>query len=323
MEDAVFSKFKRDITVDVLRGLAILMMVCGNLPTVLSVEPYPLWLVLCNAWAAPLFITISGMMVVFTAKTKGHGLKYFSFRGTMLIIVGLLIELFILGSYPFTFFQILYLIGVSLPIAYLFSRLKGLPRWVIVVIFFLSHPFLQETLKHVNHIVHRFIVDGWFPIFPWLGFSLLGANLAYLRWEFNSHGAVRKNFNFLIGASVLTVGVVFWAFTFHCFSWPSIGYVISAIGVILVLFPLIDCKPSLILYKPMQVLGEAPLFMYVLHLCLLYYVIAPTWSKINLEIFLSIFLIISLFMVLLAYGLRVLKSRWKSRPFIIRFLFGS
>lgn len=315
-------EIKRDETVDILRGLAILMMVCGNLPTVVHVEPYPFWLVLFNAWAAPLFITISGMMVFFTAHRKGHRLKYFLFRGAMLIMVGLLIEVFMLGGYPFMFFQILYLIGISLSIAYLFSRLGGLLRWIIVTAFFLMHPFLQEILKHTNHMAHRFIVDGWFPIFPWLGFSLFGVNLAYLRWKQDSCGIAENGFKFLAGISVMALGGIIWAFTFHRYSWPSIGYTISAIGVILALFSIIDHKPSLILYRPMQVLGESSLFMYILHLSILYYVVAPTWREVNLETFLFVYLIITLSMVLVAYGLRVLKRLWKNRPFIIRFLFG-
>lgn len=310
------------MTVDVLRGLAVLMMVCGNLPTVLSMEYYPFWLVLCNAWAAPLFIVISGMMVAFTTQTRGHGLKYFLFRGTLLIIVGLIIEVFMLGGYPFMFFQILYLIGVSLPIAYLFSHLGATLRWLTVIIFFLSYPLIQETLKPADPVIHRFIVDGWFPIFPWLGFSLLGVNLAYLRWKPSSNAAMWKNFAFS-GIGISAFGGFIWWLTFHYYSWPSVGYVISAVGVILMLFPLVDYKPSLILYKPLQALGESSLFMYILHLSLLYYIVAPTWSEVNLETFLMIYMTISSFMVLVAYGLRGLKRRWKNRPFIVRFFIGS
>ena len=298
------------------------MMICGNLPTVLSIEYYPFWLVLCNAWAAPLFIVISGMMVVFTTQTKGHRLKYFLARGTLLIIVGLLIEVFMLGGYQFMFFQILYLIGISLPTAYLFAHLNTLSRWITVIIFFLSHPLLQEILKHANHIIHRFIVDGWFPIFPWLGFSLLGVNLAYLRWKPNSPTVMWKNFAFS-GIGILAFGGFIWWLTFHYYGWPSVGYVISAIGVILVLFPIVDYKTSLILYKPLQALGESSLFMYVLHLSLIYYIVAPTWSEVSLETFLLIYIAISSFMVLVAYGLRVLKGIWKNRPFIVRFFLGS
>ncbi|MDW8040475.1 MAG: heparan-alpha-glucosaminide N-acetyltransferase domain-containing protein [Nitrososphaerota archaeon] len=317
----MFPERKRDLTIDVLRGLAVLMMVCGNLPTVLFLEYYPFWLVLCNAWAAPFFIMISGMMVVFTAQTREHRLKYFLARGVLLIIVGLLIEVFMLGGYPFMFFQILYLIGVSLPIAYLFSHLNALSRWITVIVFFLLHPLLQETLKHADHLVHRFIVDGWFPVFPWLGFSLLGVNLAFLRWGFNSPTIRRKRLAFL-GSITLTFGSLLWGLTFHLYPWPSIGYVVSAVGVMLTLLPIVDYKPSFILYKPLQVLGEAPLFMYILHLSLLHYVVAATWSHVNLETFLLIYITVSLFMVLVACGLRILKDKWRSRPFIVRFFLG-
>ncbi len=109
----------------------------------------------------------------------------------------------------------------------------------------------------------------------------------------------------LFQGGILAFGSFIWWFTFHYYSWPSVGYVVSAIGVILLLFPIVDYKPSLILYKPLQVLGESSLFMYVLHLSLIHYVVASTWSKVNLETFLLIYVAFSSFMVLVAYGLRV------------------
>ncbi|MEM3697337.1 MAG: heparan-alpha-glucosaminide N-acetyltransferase domain-containing protein [Candidatus Bathyarchaeia archaeon] len=315
--------YKRDVTIDILRGLAVLFMVCGNLPTVLSVEPYPFWLVLYNAWAAPLFIVIAGMMVAFTTQTKGHKLKYFLARGILLIIVGALIEVIIFKSNPFMFFQILYLIGTSLPIAYLFSRLNAFSQWLTVISLFSFTPLLQEFLKYTDYVVHRLIVDGWFPIFPWLGFSLLGVNLANLRWKYKSPIMLKRNVTFLIGVTILTLGGITWWLTFYYYSWPSIGFVISAIGVILILFSIVDYKPSLIIYKPLQVLGESSLFMYILHLFLIRWIIAGIWLEVDLQTFLLIYIVMSFFMIAVAYGLRVLKAKWRSRPFIIRFLLGS
>jgi len=312
-------------------------------------EPHPFGLRLYGSFAAPLFILISGMMVFFTAKTKGHGLKYFLSRGLMIITVGAFIDVLIWRIYPFTTVDVLYLIGISLPLAYLFLRLNNLSRWVIMIFIFLATPALQKVLGYTDYptefslmgeltivignqtnIINHWIVDGWFPIFPWLGFSFLGVNLANLRWDTVNFG---KKFFSLIGICTMAFGSIIWwlypgklltrAGYSELFYPPAFGYLISAIGLIIILFSIVDRKPSVIAYKPLQVLGESALFMYVLHLTLIEYVIVPTWQDEKLQTFLLIYIVLSSLLILVAYGLRALKTKWKNRPFLIKFLLGS
>jgi hypothetical protein len=42
-----------------------------------------------------------------------------------------------------------------------------------------------------------------------------------------------------------------------------------------------------------------------------------------MQSFLFIYLGLSFFLILISYGLRILKSNWKDRPFIIQFLLGT
>ena len=91
----------RDIPVDVLRGLAITIMVGANLIPSLLVPPAPFWLRLVSSIAAPLFIFLSGMMVALSCRLRHHTLSYFLLRGGFVIGIGALIELVRAGFGPF------------------------------------------------------------------------------------------------------------------------------------------------------------------------------------------------------------------------------
>jgi uncharacterized membrane protein len=337
----------RDITIDTLRGFAIFTMVAANMAPYFLIEPHPFLFRFYGSFAAPLFILISGMMVALTAQTKGHDWKYFLIRGALIITVGALIDVVMWNIYPFTTVDVLYLIGISLPIAYFFSRLNKSSQWLIVLIIFLATPLLQNIFGYSDYptefnltgeqtiivenqtsIFNHWLVDGWFPIFPWLGFSLLGVLLANLRLKYKKF---EKNV-LLLGISILVLGNIIWYFFpgklltragySEVFYPPTIGYIISAIGLILMLFSIVDYNPTFIMYKPLQALGESALFMYIFHLALGRYIIANIWPKGNLQTFLILYIGIIFFLILIAYGLRILKSNWKDRPFIIRFLLG-
>lgn len=345
----------RDRTVDILRGLAIFTMVGANMAASVAAQPHPFGLRLYGSFAAPMFILLSGMMVAFTAQTKEYGWKHFLLRGAMIMTMGVFVDVVIWnGVCPFVDVDVLYLIGLSIPLAYFYLRLKTSSQWVVIVLIFLMTPFLQKILgytEYVNpiylwgeqaepvpvttetNIFNHWIVDGWFPIFPWLGFSLLGVKFAYQRWKYQTFGIFGKKSLLFLGLGFLTFGsVIWWIYpgrlliredASELFYPPTIGYILTAIGLILTLFYIVDWKPSLFIYKPLRSLGESSLFMYVIHIPFIEYVISPIWSKQSVQIFLFIYIGFLFFLILLAHGLRVLKSRWRDRPFIIKFLLGT
>jgi len=344
----------RDITIDILRGLAIFTMVAANMAGSVVAQPHPFGLRFYGSFAAPLFILLSGMMVAFTAQTKGHEWKYFLLRGAVIMMVGLFVDVVIWnGVCPFVDVDVLYLIGLSVPLAFLYLHLGTSSQWVVIVLIFLLTPFLQKILGYTEYvnpiylwgqqiktvpvktqtsIFNHWIVDGWFPIFPWLGFSLLGVNFAHQRWKYQTFNTFGKKSILLLGLGILTLGsVIWWLYpgslltreeASELFYPPTVGYIITTIGLILTLFYIVDRKPSLFIYKPLRALGESSLFMYMIHIPLIEYVISPIWSKQNVQAFLLIYIGLSVFLILVAYGLRVLKAKWNKRPFIIRFLLG-
>jgi len=123
----------RDIPVDLLRGLAITIMVGANLIPYLLAPPAPFWLRLVSSVAAPLFIFISGMMVALSCRTKHYTLSYFLLRGGFVIGIAAFLDLFVMGFVPFIDTDVLYLIGISLPLAYLFLSLGKRTRLAILI----------------------------------------------------------------------------------------------------------------------------------------------------------------------------------------------
>jgi uncharacterized membrane protein len=290
------------------------------------------------------------MMVVFTTHTKGHALGYFLVRGMMVIFAGTLVDVFIWKIIPFMTADVLYLIGLSLPLAYLFLKIRTLPRWAFVVLILGVTPILQNILRYTDYpaeyslwgeptafvanptsIFNHWVIDGWFPIFPWLGFSFLGVNLALLRWKSNSN-SFKKNITLWLGISLLILGIVIWVFHptslstrdgySELFYPPTLAYIIAAVGIIVVLFWSVDRSVSVILYRPLQALGESALFMYMLHLAIIEYILIPLWPRQSFQAFLLIYIGLAFFLILIAVGLKALKTTWKDRPYVIRFLLG-
>lgn len=242
----------------------------------------------------------------------------------------------------------LYLIGISLPLAYLSLKLKIQIRALLVAIIFLATPILQGLLGYASYpadfdfylwvdpaitsvpsVLHHWVIDGWFPIFPWLGFMLLGTILMSIRQRWQSNG---ENKLLLLGICMLTVGGLLWwlyqgsLFTREGYSemfYPAtIGFIVTAVGLIAALFSLVDRKPELAIYKPLQVLGEVSLFIYILHYSIIGLILEPYLAESSFNLFLVIYAVFIIFLLAVAYGLRLLKRRWTQGPFIIRFLIG-
>jgi len=134
----------RDIPVDLLRGLAITIMVAANLIPFLLEPPAPFWLRLTASAATLLFIFLSGMMVALSCRIKNHALSYFIVRGGFVVVVAALLDLLVRGSVPLIDTDVLYLIGISLPLAYLFLSLSLRARAGIIAGILVATPLLQS-----------------------------------------------------------------------------------------------------------------------------------------------------------------------------------
>jgi uncharacterized membrane protein len=343
----------RDMSVDLLRGLAIAIMVAANLIPFLLVPPAPFWLRVIASVAAPLFIFLSGMMVALSFNQKRYRFSYFLLRGGIVVLLGALLDLLARGMIPFLDFDVLYLIGLSLPLAYLFLHLD-LPKRMLVFlsiivvtplaqVFFgysglpLSVPMIPvltgTALPAASEILRQFLIEGWFPIFPWLAVALLGAHAGTFRWQDNTIRSFADRDLALLGGGALATGALFWyllpgpALTpygyVELFYPPTTEFLLFITGLIFCLFIAADwLVTTRHTFKPLQVLGQCSLAIYVVHTIIIELLIRPLQLQVSLTLYLAGSLTFIAAMIGLATMIRSLRLRLDKPPFIVRILIG-
>jgi len=295
---------------------------------------------------------LSGMMVAYTTRLKGYGWRHFAARGAVVIAIAALLEVLIWKYYPFMSVDVLYLIAVLLPIARFSLALSARVRWLLVAGIFLATPILQSLFGYADYpsevslvhgppdeavdatsIFNHWLLDGWFPLFPWLGFGLLGVQLADLRvpdamrdccWFWRALPA---------GAALSGCGALIWwlypgdlltrAGYSELFYPPTPGFIVTAIGLTLVLLATIDRNPRLVLYRPLRLLGESALAMYLLHIVVIKYIVSPAWSEETLDTFGLLYAGMVVGLLLAASAGRLVKARWRPLPYPVRVLLGN
>jgi uncharacterized membrane protein len=318
----------RDVTLDILRGFAILVMIPGNMAAYVLAEPYPVWwriYAVFGSFVPALFILLAGMMVVYTTRHRSYQLSHFLYRAFFLVVAGAILDILIWQTWPFLSIEVLYLIGLSLPICHDFQKLSTHWRWLTVATIFLLTPVLQHFMGYTPSplqlsifqspqqlnpltIAQHWLIDGWFPIFPWLGFALLGVNLGCLRLN---HPNYNKAHATAIGFILLVIGSVIWwqsntpsyirnGFTELIYP-PSLGYIITNLGMIALYFVVVDSHLNWRGFNPLRIFGHSALLVYLLHFFCISYLIAPQWQNESTEVFLLINLIFIPLMYVISY----------------------
>jgi len=343
----------RNMTVDILRGLAIFLMVPANMSAFVYAEPHAFWFRLATSFAAPLFIALAGAMIAVTNIRKKHGWRHHLLRGAMLLGTAAMLDIAAWKIWPS--YDVLYLIGLSCPAIHFFTRAGTSFQFALVAMTFLATPLLQwgfgyEQLPTETFAFHsvdgdwqrvpirlasmakRVFVDGWFPVFPWLGLGFSGALIGRLLIAPAADGGVRRKTG-IAAIALSATGVSAWLacpgeqYTrggySELFYPPTLGFSITAIGVVLALLWAVNRNPGLKAYIPLYWLGECSLFIYILHLPMILYVIYPRYQDKALAEFLAICFCALLFLIGTAGSVRQLKKRWPKRPLIIRFFLGA
>jgi uncharacterized membrane protein len=341
----------RIVAVDILRGIAIFVMIPANMAASIYAEPHAFWFRVISSFAAPMFVTIAGMMTVAGKSASGNTWKHYLERGGLLLAVAAMIDVVIWKVIPFHSFDVLYLIGIACPITYFFVRVgRGWQLGIVAAIFVLT-PILQwkfgytnvpaETYLWGSHagqhetvaanptgtIQHLFI-DGYFPIFPWLGMSLTGAVIAAL--FFDSRANHRQLG--LATVALLVVGIAVWLFDpgqqyvrddySELFYPPTIGFVLTSLGVLLALLFATHWTSHWRIYVPFRWLGECALLMYILHLAIIAYFLEPSFDDLNLAEFMIVNFLTVLVLLGIAAAVHYWKFTWTRRPYVLRFLLG-
>lgn len=340
---------KRDITIDIIRGLAIFTMVASNMTPYVYDGELPLWFRFYGTFAAPLFVFLAGMMVKM-ASVRKHGFSYYLLRGLALLGVGAAIDTYVWGLYPFLSVDVLYLLGIAMPFCYLAGRMPILLQVGIAAAFFAGMPVLQEWSTYRPSpdnfviasgiafsavwsqidLVQSWLIDGWFPVFPWFGVALAGYLAGAVRMRRPSFGDGRV---LAVGLGALLAGGNWWRQESiehlarggypDLFYPPTLAFFLLAGGVVLLLFYLVDNTKNSVLYSPFALYGKCSLLMYIAHTVVIgvyFRGLDDDMSVNGLGSFFHLYLLVMAGLLALAWLVDVLKP--KNLPPAIRFFLG-
>jgi uncharacterized membrane protein len=187
---------KRFIEIDIIRGLAIVLMVFGHI--LWDLDYFGVFPINSSIYSSlqnfvpQLFFLIVGIGIIVSYKRKSldhaQEKKYFKhliFRGFKVFSLGLVLSVFSLIFMPSTpvIFGVLHCIGLSIILSVPFLMLKKynliFASILLIIGFWFSQIYVQNpTILHLIIGLHpaevwTFTVD-YFPILPWFGIVVLG-----------------------------------------------------------------------------------------------------------------------------------------------------
>jgi uncharacterized membrane protein len=272
----------RDAALDRLRGLAVVLMLLANLAPYLAPQPFPLGYRALATFCAPAFVLLGGMMV----GRRATPLRDAFARGAVLVAIGALLDVLGWGIAPFRSFDVLYLIGLSLPVAALAVRTRPPVVVLLAAAIFALTAFAHATWGYragpagVPSLLWAALFGGWFPLLPWLAVALLGAAIGRAESK-RTEGAASSVA--IWGAALVVFGALAWAATqpplflrggyAELFYPPTFGVLAVFSGVALLALAALGAwhVPSLAVLEPF---GRRALLVYGLHVVVIAHIIA-------------------------------------------------
>lgn len=345
-------KFTRDPQIDVLRGLALFFMIAANMVPSLLILPHPMLERVIGSMAAPLFVFLSGMVLSLAKYKPAHDFKHFFIRGMLLIFIGCLLDIFLYHFHPLVSMDVLYLIGFATFAIYPLTYINAWYRIVLAIFIFLITPGLQLIFgyhevplitttpfnlnnfsTYMGHLVHTWLLEGYFPIFPWIGYSILGSAIGSLRW--NARGTHYFNHvRFLVIAlSLIIVGAITWItypgpqymrFGYSELFYPATwGFLTTSIGLIFFFLYFVDSFPRSKFYWPLELFGRSSLFIYIMHGILIAYVLDKLFSPQAIPMYLVLYVVLCSTLLVFAWVINKYRPQLRRAPFIVRFVLGA
>jgi len=343
----------RDLSVDLLRGTAIALMIGANAIPYLLLPPAPAALRFPASLAAPLFILLAGMMVALSRIKKKYGFDHFLVRGGLVIAIAAVLDAAVWGYVPFLGMDVLYLIGIALPLTYLFLSCGETVRRALIVGIFCTGPVFWLLFGYAAQPVQvsllpaaenlyavtwgmaagSWLFSGWFPVFPWLGFAFLGAELGAVRWCGGGTRSFATPRIALLALGSICTGAALWAifsgphfvrFGYVELFYPAVpGFCFFTAGLIIGLFTLADLFPRMTrLLDPLRAMGECALAIYIIHTIVIAGIIRPAGILLPVPQFLICAAVFVAGMCAVAYLFRYIRKGPAYRLRAVRFLTG-
>ena len=335
---------KRDNSIDVIRGLAIFVMLFANGAPYILPEPHPFIFRVIDSLAAPIFVSLAGFMLSF--KNENAPLFWNSkiaIRGLIIILIGAAIDVFIWGIMPFVGFDVLYIIGFGIIVLSFMEKIGKVTIFILLILILVitfcmqylgwyQNSISEKEISLVNfHEIYSngkaFLIFGWFPVFPWLAYLLLG----YLAGKAKG---IQIKYGYIMQFCMV---LIFFLTTYILFIQNKItrsGYseLFYPADYIFILFSfsfllLIFLNRSFFKNKIFHFLtnfGKSSLFIYILHAIFIQFFLVPIFNFTgkNTWFTFSIFVFI-IYTIALILNYIKQTSLWKNPPFLVRFIFGS
>jgi uncharacterized membrane protein len=321
----------RSHAIDALRGAAIVTMFAANLAGPCLRPPHPLWLRIYGSFAAPTFVLLAGMMT--SMSNRPAPLHRLLKRSALLLLLAAGIDLLCWGIDPFETFDVLYLLGLALPIAGLCLRLSLWQHTLVALGIVVLTPWLHRAVGYgplmPDHLAYpwpawrRLLVDGWFPMFPWLGVALLGGVAGRL----DPLGESRRPWLVPLGAGLTTLGALGWWLAppaivtrmgySELFYPPSPQYLGLALGSVLLVLALFDKLERRFSLSWLVVLGRSSLMLYVIHVALIAFVLDEWFEGQTLPAYLALYAAMAVSLWSLAWAAQR-GRRWLKRTLAAR-----
>jgi hypothetical protein len=276
---------KRDHFIDFLRAVAILLMFFAHLLPHFAATGLDTIFVLrlVSSFPAPLFLLLTGLNF-----SENQGLKNVLYKSFVFLGVGAFMDIVIWGIIPFYSFDVFYVIGLGYLLLYFYSKWRlfwqiwALCSIVLLAIFLQVNyqknisevTFSQLDAYKFKEVLQNLLFNGWFPLFPWLLFILLGFTCK----QYQLLQRFKNAFSFLIGLVILFISIYllsesalfepdFAVELFYPAQWVYVLFALSFIHVLWFFKPLMKPKNFLI---GLQSFGSYSLLLYVLHLAALH-----------------------------------------------------
>jgi uncharacterized membrane protein len=176
-------------SIDIIRGFAIIIMIFANAyPYLYPFEYCPKVIRLIFSSAAPTFVFLAGVSLRL-AKENGKKTSALYLRAFQILYFAIIIDMLIWSIFPFITMDVLYLISFSLLLTIFLFRFSdkiklAIALIIITLIAFTENYYIFDLVEvpigsvfSENYLLlafHHIFIDGWFPIFPWAGFTILG-----------------------------------------------------------------------------------------------------------------------------------------------------
>jgi uncharacterized membrane protein len=229
---------KRIQYIDSLRGLAVIFMVQQHilfwtwekhwLSFSLTFPEHPVMLSLyfAGSFAAPLFLMLAGAGAVFLYRGQSPSAAEYFKRGLFILLCGYLLNFLAWQWFRHGSWYVLHTIGIAIMLFPVLNRFSSVKLILLSIAALLLSALIQTWLKtplmlgniYMNDtsmnggMLRLAFAEGHFPIFPWIGFFLMGVVSG--RWL-----AEGKRINLLIAcmAAAFTGCVLAWCYHYGFF----------------------------------------------------------------------------------------------------------